>query len=318
MRRAGKMDSFRGMSRSRSILILSLLLALSVAFNLWQLFFPLPVEGAERSGRPGVRTLQSLSGSRSGASEERRGLLLPARAEKRESRRPSGGRKKDPNRMTEDELLFGPEEVGGERDSPLAVPALFTGGEALRANFGPADMERKYRIKAAIRVSIDRAVVLGTADVRPGQRIKFERLKEFPFFGVSSTTGGTVDGRSPFEAGESFPVSATVPLAFDSRDCGIGVELMISPASGRILFEGAVQHRTAEGFQEMPGKDMNHLNPGASGRSDMIGNQQLMLPQFMAADIPFSGMAAEGAICRIPVMMTFGPATLELTGDGLE
>jgi len=306
------------MNPARFHIFLCSLLLVSLALNVWQFLRPVPEpalgtavraaragEQRDSSGQPAAR----LSGA--DHKEEKPDGDRGAEAQKTDEAA------KDLAALPEEELLFGSWKNPGDRT--YGEPTSRITGEQMQALAKQEPSKAaKFRIHAVLHLPGNRTLDLGASETGPGQPVKIQRIKEFPY-----PTSIAIANPAPPSPGSSFPVTPTTPGDFDLRNQGLEIEVDVTPAPGTLVLGGQVTHRTFEGFGRMPGEVFSPIYTKGTSESGanvdvILTDNKVLQPQFVVAETPFLAAATEGEPCRIPVRMTWGQATLELTCTPLE
>lgn len=223
-------------------------------------------------------------------------------------------------KRSEDDLIFGDKGVGGG----TPVHGELTGNvspQRLKELAGmPVSQAGRFQIHARLLLPGDRVFDMGTCDFAAGQRIKLERLKEFPF--PSSVAFARVEASSPFaptggasSPGQgSFPITPTTPAEFEFKNRGLEIELDLTPAPGSLVVGGSVRQTVFDGFARMPGEAFSPVWQG----DVILTDNKVLQPQFTTRESPFVAAATAGQPIRIPVHTSFGQTFLEITCTPLE
>ncbi len=299
---------------------LLLILIASVTLNIWQFIRSEPaIEDtargpvAKRLSRPESIT-SPLSGKKPDALPPRDGEVETERqAESIAARVP-------PEKRSEDDLIFGDSGIGGG----TPVHGELTGKvspERLKELAGmPVSQAGRFRVHARLLLPGDRVFDVGISEFAAGQRIKFERINEFPF--PTSVEFARVEATSPFASGGgssspgqgSFPITPTTPAEFEFKTRGLEIELDLTPAPGSLVVGGSVKQTVFEGFARMPGEAFSSV-----WQDDVIfSDNKVLQPQFTTRESPFVAAATAGQPIRIPVHTSFGQTFLEITCTPLE
>jgi hypothetical protein len=209
-----------------------------------------------------------------------------------------------PEQQTEDELIYGKWRTG----SDLLVPdKTISQSQLVDKARQPVSQAEKFSLRARLLLPGDRALDFGGGEVKAGQSIKMERLREFPF-----PTGVALAG-VPEGAPDS--VKPTTPADFETRKSGVTIDLDITPAPGVLMLGGELVQRRFEGFGRMPGEV---FAPIVNNEGVLLTDNKMLQPQFTAVESPFLAAASAGVPIRVPVRMAFGETILELTCSPVE
>lgn len=307
------------MSSVRSFRLLSLFLTVSVAVNIWQfLRDPPPDEG---TGQKTVASFFAWSQPDTGRLPERKTSAEPHDEQDSDPPARSAALMPLPEHQTEDELVFGASGIAG--GTPVhGEPSGKISPQRLKELAAmPVSQAGRFQVHARLFLPGDRMLDLGTYDFAAGHRIKFERLKEFPFptsvalarVGAAASPFGR-EGESLSPEQGSLSVTPTTPADFEFQNRGLEIELDLTPAAGSLVIGGSLRQTVFEGFGRMPGEA---FSPIGHDDEDLTDNK-LLQPQFTTRESPFVAAATEGQPVRIPVLTSFGQTFLEITCRPLE
>ena len=303
----------------RSARLLSVLLIASVAINIWQFF---RVESAdEGTARKPVAASLARNPSTTGPVSGKKSAIETNKEQDAGSSAKSAVATPSPEQQSEDELIYGASGAGGKtphhgepsgKISPQRLKELAT---------MPVSQAERFRIQARLLLPGDRALDFGALDFAAGQRIKLERIQEFPYpssvalarvQGTASPFAREKESSSPGQA--AFSITPTTPADFVFKSRGLEIELDLTPAPGALVIGGSLRQTVFEGFGRMPGEAFSPI-----WQDKVIFTDNTFLqPQFTTRESPFVAAAAEGEPIRIPVLTSFGQTFLELTCTPVE
>jgi hypothetical protein len=292
--------------------ILLALFVASAALNVWQFFHPQPLSAA---GDTGTRHRASTIAKNDSDP-------MPLGGKKHdtgsgdEPGRKAAGMKRDaaelpPDQRSEDALIFG--RSGHGEGTPIhGEPSGKVSPQRLVELAGTAASQaERFQLHARLLLPGDRELEFETLDFAAGQRIKLERLREFPFPG--SIVMARADG--PVRAGQPAPpVTPTTPGNFEFKNLGLEIELDVTPAPGSLVIGGNIRQTVFEGFALMPGEAFSPVWED----SVILTENKVLQPQFISTENPFVAAATAGQPLKVPVLMSFGQTVLELTCSPLE
>lgn len=295
------------------------LLSASVALNIWQFLRPDPPPGNEIAGKsvrspilrnhPGPMPSVGKTPDIGSNEEEDDDPSVESRAVERR-----------PEQQSEDELIFG--GSGNLHHTPVhGEPSGKVSPQRLKALANmPASQAGRFRLHARLLLPGERTLDLGSSEFAAGQRIKLERLKEFPF----PTSVALARADVPPQPGQSdFPVIPTTPGSFEFKNMGLEIDLDVTPAPGLLVIGGSLRQTVFEGFGRMPGEAFSPIyTTGASESGSpvdvILTDNKVLQPQFITRECPFVAAATAGHPMQVPVLMSFGQTWLELTCTPIE
>lgn len=171
----------------------------------------------------------------------------------------------------------------------------------------PASQAERLRLHGRLLLPGDKVLDLGEFDVKPGQKMRFERIKEFPY-------PNSFDPAQPQDSGSPFPVIPATPGSFDIQNTGLTAEIEVTAGPGSIMLAGRVTQRVFEGFSQMPGEAFLPI----IDNDTLLTDNKVLMPQFTTREAPFVAAATAGQPCLVPVQTSFGHTFLELTCTPLE
>lgn len=294
--------------------LLGSLLAVSLGVNFWLWLRPVESVAAPQGARKFVPKIAewAAQGKSAPQSPEDPGLEMEGK-EITEGRKPA---EPGVQNLSMDEIIYGTAGKAGE--APIqSAPRGKISPQRLKeiAEANPSEAER-FRVKIRLLLAGDQVLDLGESEVAPGQLLKLERIKEFPF--PTSLQFAQINLQSAKET-TSFPVTPTTPVAFEMRNTGLEIELDVNPAGGALVVGGSVNHRVFEGFGQMPGEAFSTITDTTAGGGEIVlSDNKVLQPQFTARESPFVAAAAAGQACLVPVRLASGPAFLEVTCSPVE
>lgn len=306
------------MIAARSPRLLLVLLIASIVANVWQ-FLSTPPEAEVRKQIAVVRPVsgsQPVAGRLSG---KKPGVAPDDEATAEQNAKPIAA-KPPAEQQSEDELIYGASGADGKILHFGEVNATVSPQRLKELAKMPVSQAERFQVHARLHLPGGRTADLGTVELKAGHRMKFERIKEFPFpVGVSFAH---MNAASPFEPlGESsppeessFPITPTTPAEFEFKNTGLEVELDMTPAPGSIVLGGCIRQTVFDGFGRMPGEAFSPVMEG----DVVLTENKVLQPQFTTRESPFVAAAAEGQPVRVPVHTSFGQTILELTCTPLE
>jgi|GEM_PF-5786736 len=290
--------------------LLAVLLLASLALNLWQFLRAEPTPVNDIARKPGE---SAIARNHLGLKPWMGGkpVVGPDEGEDDEPHAEINVAILPPDQRSEDELIFG--GSGNLHDTPVhGEPSGKVSPQRLKALANmPASRAERFLLHARLLLPGGRMLDVGTSEFSAGQRIKLERLREFPF--PTSVALARVD--VPPQAGQpGFPVIPTTPGGFEFKIRGLEIELDVTPAPGSLVIGGCVKQTVFEAFGRMPGEAFSPV----SQDNIIITDNKVLQPQFVSRECPFVAAATAGEPCQIPVLMSFGQTILELTCTPLE
>ncbi len=294
------------MNAVRSARFLFVLLIVSIVGNVWQFLSTPPEAEARRQ----IAVARPNSGSQPVAgrlSAKKPGVAPDDEATAEQNAKPLAA-KPSPEQQSEDELIYGASGADGKTPYHGEPSGKVSPQRLKELAKMPVSQAERFQVHARLQLPGDRLADLGTVELKAGQRIKFERIREFPF--PTSFALATADP----VPGTSFPVKPTTPGDFEFRNQGIEVELDLTPAPGLLVLGGSVKQTVFEGFGRMPGEVFSPMREG----DVVLTDNKVLQPQFTTRDSPFVAAATAGQPIQVPVHTSFGQTFLELTCTPLE
>lgn len=284
--------------------LLLVLLVISLGLNFWQFLRPREAPESASSGRIVARPAKALVTA-----------TVPPESEDEEDTEteddgPVMARKVPPvlsfppEQQTEEELIYGNWKSWQNIPTPDKTISQSQLADKARQ---PVSRAEKFSLHARLLLPGERALDFNLAEAKAGQRIKLERLREFPF-PVGVALAQVPDDDPGF-------VKPTTPADFETRNSGLTIELDITPAPGVLMLGGELVQRRFEGFGRMPGEV---FAPIVNSEGVLLTDNKMLQPQFTAAESPFLAAATAGVPIRVPVRMAFGETILELTCTPVE
>jgi hypothetical protein len=282
---------------------LLLLLLVSLGLNFWQFFRPRPEKGEASK----VMTLKP-------ANTPVPAPVLPDQDDEAETesedegplmvRKAPSALSLPPEQQSEEELIYGNWKSWDNIPTPDKTISQAQLADKARQ---PVSQAEKFSLHARLLLPGDRKLEFGAGEVNAGQRIKLERLREFPF-PTSVAIAQVPDDNPGF-------VNPTTPADFETRNAGVTIDLDITPAPGVLMLGGELIQRRFEGFGRMPGEV---FAPIVNNEGVLLTENKMLQPQFTAVESPFLAAASAGVPIRVPIRMAFGETILELTCTPVE
>jgi hypothetical protein len=156
-----------------------------------------------------------------------------------------------------------------------------------------------YRIAASLLLAGNQRVELGSFDLKSGYKGKFEKIREFPF----------PTGWDPPQIAEQSLASALTPRGFEFRNTGVDVEVCVTPQGGVLMVTGVARQTYFDGYEQMPGEI---FLPIVNASGELLSENHVLQPRFTTREAPFVIATSPGSPCRVPVNMSSGRAFLEM------